>query len=223
MTSESIAPFSSIPDQRRAAETAPHPATEEARHDALQAVGTILALVEAGTLTVEDPHKTRTRLEQIQGEVLTLRSLLRHDLLGASRPVHGVVDAAAETVRLVGAATVGWTGTVGVFADTSARAAVTSGGLRRILCNVLRNAMRAAGPEGQIRVTVSQSGGKVQIEVEDDGPGFGTLPVRHGIGLRSVRRLVHHAGGWVEVGGPGRLGGASVHILLPAADREAAS
>ena len=81
---------------------------------------------------------------------------------------------------------------------------------------MLRNAIRAAGPEGQVRVTVSPSAGEVQIDVDDDGPGFGALPVQHGIGLRSVRRLVRHAGGRVETGGPSRLGGASVRIHLPA-------
>lgn len=95
--------------------------------------------------------------------------------------------------------------------------------LRRILCNVLRNAIRAAGPAGQVRVTVSPGAGEVQIEVEDDGPGFGALPVRNGIGLRSVRRLVQQAGGRLEAGGPSRLGGASVRIHLPAAGTGAAS
>jgi len=216
MTSEPIARTSFVPEQRRAAGAATDLAAQEAHHDALQAVGTILALVEAGNLTVHDPRVTCTRLAQIQGEVLSLRSLLHDSIIGEAPPSRGVVDVADETARLVGAATVGWTGTVGVVADTSVRAAVTSTELRRILCNVLRNAMRAAGPQGQVRVTVSPNGGKVQIEVEDDGAGFGTMPVQHGIGLRSVRRLVHRAGGWVESGGRGRLGGASVRIHLPA-------
>lgn len=201
---------------------------EEARHDALQSVGTILALLEAGNLTVTDPHVTTARLAQIQGEVLCLRSLLRDPVPGdplapADHPAPDGVDVAAETGRLVSAATVGWSGTVGVVADTSARTTVTSTGLRRILCNVLRNAIRAAGPAGQVRVTVSPGAGEVQIEVEDDGPGFGALPVHNGIGLRSVRRLVQQAGGRLEAGGPSRLGGAAVRIHLPAAGTGAAS
>jgi signal transduction histidine kinase len=216
VTTQLIAPpHFGLDDSLRALEAIPDPVAEEARHDALQSVGTILALLEAGNLTVDDPQETAARLAQIQGEVLCLRSLLR-DRGPADPSAAGGVDVANETGQLVGAATVGWSGTVGVVADTSARTTVSSTGLRRILCNVLRNAVRAAGPAGQVRVTVSAAGGEVQIEVEDDGPGFGALPVRNGIGLRSVRRLVQQAGGRLEAGGPSRLGGAFVRIHLPA-------
>ena len=219
MTTEPLPTF--IPDGGRgAAATTPTQVLEEARHDALQAVGTILALLEVGTLTADDPDATTTRLTQIQGEVLCLRTLLRDTFvrpaLREPDPELDGVEVAAETARLVNAVTVGWTGAVGVVADTSARTAVTTHELRRILCNLLRNAMRAAGPKGQVRVTVSSSAGEVQIDVEDDGPGFGALPVQHGIGLRSVRHVVQHAGGRVETGGPSRLGGATVRIHLPA-------
>jgi signal transduction histidine kinase len=217
-----------IHDSRRELEATRDLVAEEARHDALQSVGTILALLEAGNRTVDDPQVTTARLAQIEGEVLGLRSLLRNPVPGdplgtAAAPATSGVDVAAETGQLVSAATVGWTGTVGVVADTSARTTVSSTGLRRILGNVLRNAVRAAGPHGQVRVTVSPAGGEVQIEVEDDGPGFGALPVQNGVGLRSVRRLVQQAGGWLEAGGPSRLGGAAVRIHLPAAGTGAAS
>lgn len=229
MTAQQITPPSfRLDDSGRALEATRDLVAEEARHDALQSVGTILALLEAGNLTVDDPQVTTNRLAQIQGEVLSLRSLLRDPLpsdpqVPAGAPAPGGVDVATETGRLVGAATVGWSGTIGVVADTSARTAMTTTVLRRILCNVLRNAIRAAGPAGQVRVTVSPGAGEVQIEVEDDGPGFGALPVRNGIGLRSVRRLVQQAGGRLEAGGPSRLGGASVRIHLPAAGTGAAS
>jgi signal transduction histidine kinase len=229
MTAQSIAPPPyRLDDSLRALEATHDQVAEEALHDALQSVGTILALLEVGNLTVDDPNVTTARLAQIQGEVLCLRSLLRdpvpsEPLVHDSSPAPEGLDVAAETGRLVGAASVAWTGTVGVVADTSARTTVSSTGLRRILCNVLRNAFRAAGPTGQVRVTVSPSAGEVQIEVEDDGPGFGALPVQNGIGLRSVRRLVEQAGGRVDAGGPSRLGGASVRIHLPAVRTEVAS
>lgn len=229
MTAQPTAPPSTdLDDAPRPPENPYNQVAQEVQHDALQSVGTILALLEAGSLTVDDPRETTIRLAQIHGEVLCLRSLLRDTVPGdplrrAESPAPEGLDVAAETGRLVGTASVGWSGTVGVIADTSARTTVTSTGLRRILCNVLRNAFRAAGPAGQVRVTVSPSAGEVQIEVEDDGPGFGALPVQNGIGLRSVRRLVQQAGGRVDAGGPSRLGGASVRIHLPAVGTGAAS
>lgn len=197
------------------------PLTEEARHDALQAIGTLLALVEAGSLTVDDPKTTFTRLTQIEGELLSLRALVRELDGGPSMQAVHAVDVAAETCRLVTATTVGWSGSVGVVADTDARARVSAPELRRVLRNVIRNAMRAAGPQGQVRVTVSPGPDEVQIHVDDDGPGFGAIPVRNGIGLRSARRVVQRRGGRIEAERRGRLGGACVCIHLPAMGRAA--
>jgi signal transduction histidine kinase len=192
------------------------PFGEETRHDALQAVGTILSLIAAVSVTAEDPSGTRTRLGQLETEVVYLRSLLHDTLYGADPGGDAVVDVADETRRLVSTTQLGWPGSLEVVGAAAAQARVGSLELRRILVNVLRNAMRAAGPEGQVRVTVSPEPEEVRIEVEDDGPGFGVLPVQHGIGLRSVRRLVRSAGGWVEDPGRGSLGGATVRIHLPA-------
>lgn len=187
---------------------------EEVRHDAIQAVATVLALVAAGAQTVDDPTLTALRLRQIENQVRALRTFLG-DIVLDEAPT--AVDVAAETCELVTPASVGYAGTVGVVADTSARAEVTGPVLRRIVGNVVRNAMRAAGPDGHVQVSVTPGAQEVTIDVEDDGPGFGALPIVHGIGLRSVRRLVHHAGGRLDTASRGRLGGASVRIHLPSA------
>jgi signal transduction histidine kinase len=62
---------------------------------------------------------------------------------------------------------------------------------------------------------VATHAGSVLVAVEDDGPGFGHLPVVNGIGLRSSRRLVRSAGGRVDTA-VGTLGGALVRVTLPA-------
>lgn len=74
--------------------------------------------------------------------------------------------------------------------------------------------MRAAGRRGLVQVTVVSHSDGVVLEVEDDGPGFGALPVINGIGLRSSRRLVQRQGGRLDIG-TGRLGGALVRVTLP--------
>ena len=75
--------------------------------------------------------------------------------------------------------------------------------------------MRAAGDDGLIAVSVAVRAGWLVLDIEDDGPGFGALPVVHGIGLRSSRHLVRRQGGRVDVG-TSRLGGALVRVTLPA-------
>ena len=111
--------------------------------------------------------------------------------------------------------------------------------LRRIVENLTRNALEAAGPDGQVRVAAAAHGtdgpdgsapGRVRIEVEDDGPGMDEEELERafeafhttreegtGLGLAIVRRLVHDLDGELRVDSePGR--GTRFTVLLPRAD-----
>jgi signal transduction histidine kinase len=89
--------------------------------------------------------------------------------------------------------------------------------LRRILCNLVGNAVRAVG-DGRVEVRVGPSGKGlgVIIEVADSGPGF-----RHGPaglvsqGLSIVVELAAAVGGVIDIG-KSDLGGAGVTVTLPA-------
>ncbi|MGB3771219.1 MAG: HAMP domain-containing sensor histidine kinase [Rhodococcus sp. (in: high G+C Gram-positive bacteria)] len=107
--------------------------------------------------------------------------------------------------------------------------------LRRVLDNVIANAVRHA--EDDVRVTISSpSAGSesVSVTVEDDGPGI-PLDMREkvferfvrldrsrdratggsGLGLAIVRTLLTGVGGSVSVDSQSSLGGASVTMVLP--------
>lgn len=181
---------------------------------------TIEALLVAAGATVDDPQMTGRRLGQIQTEMQALRELVggHGDDAGAQ-----VVDVATTVHHLVDRLSVDYTGSVGVVARAAAPAQVARTALHRILGNLLHNAMRAAGADGCVLVTVVPGLREVSLLVEDDGPGLGALPVVHGVGLHSVRRLVHQVGGRLESIPRGPLGGASIRVNLPAAGREMAS
>jgi signal transduction histidine kinase len=105
--------------------------------------------------------------------------------------------------------------------------------LRRLLLNLLDNAVKF-GPAGQrVAVTVSAVGGDVVIAVSDQGPGVpraeremiwqafkrgsaATIAAGSGIGLSVIREIAHEHGGraWVE-DAPG--GGARFIVSLPVA------
>jgi len=85
--------------------------------------------------------------------------------------------------------------------------------LWRVLANLVDNAVRAAGPDGQVEVSIEQ-GRDTVIEVTDNGPGFGSGPHgTSGLGMTVVRQLLEAEGGRLEVGAaPG--GGTRVRVVF---------
>jgi signal transduction histidine kinase len=94
---------------------------------------------------------------------------------------------------------------------------------------LLGNVFRYTPQGAPLEVAVSRRDGYVAIRVEDGGPGIAdpdralrrgeTNHGSTGLGLDIVKRVAHAAGGAVDIA-RGRLGGASVVVLLP--DAEAA-
>jgi signal transduction histidine kinase len=71
--------------------------------------------------------------------------------------------------------------------------------LWRLVGNLVANAARAAGPQGQVELSVTQTP-EVVIEVIDDGPGFGYGPSGWAsLGLTTVSGLAQACGGQVDI------------------------
>jgi signal transduction histidine kinase len=109
------------------------------------------------------------------------------------------------------------------------RVALPRTALVRVVGNLLRNAVAAAGVGGTvvlkaIEVPTETAGprqsprgpGHVRIEVHDDGPGPGPDGFQRsgGLGLSVVRSLVLPAGGWLVLGRSPQ-GGACAAVTLP--------
>jgi signal transduction histidine kinase len=189
-----------------------HHSSNEIAHDARQSIATILTLVAAGQQEIQDSDLVLRRLDQVANQARSLAAML--DDTSASRERTFCVEARAETAAAMEALGAGYGGTLRLVSDGgTAWATFAPVALRRVLTNLIRNAMRAAGPDGVVQVSVARHPESVVIEVEDDGPGFGHLPVINGIGLRSARRLVSSAGGRIDTA-VGTLGGALVRITL---------
>ena len=86
--------------------------------------------------------------------------------------------------------------------------------LRRAVANVLANATRAAGPDGQVELTERPDGDAELIEITDDGPGPGRMARGHGLGLQIAWQMLAECGGQMEIE---RLaaGRTRVRMLLP--------
>lgn len=125
-----------------------------------------------------------------------------------------------------------------VEADAPAWTAGEPDGLRRVLANLVDNAVRHASSKVSIVVPATVDG-KVSVRVVDDGPGipaadrervfdrFARLDDARardgggaGLGLAIVRRLVRLHGGTVSLAGDGSRPGLTVVVSLPAAPPE---
>lgn len=86
--------------------------------------------------------------------------------------------------------------------------------LSRALGCLVDNAVRAAGPDGHVVVSVSDCGTSMHVTVQDDGPGLGRIRHRTSLGLTTVRAMVAACNGAFRLA-PGEGGGAVAEIALP--------
>jgi two-component system sensor histidine kinase KdpD len=111
--------------------------------------------------------------------------------------------------------------------------------LVQVVHNLVTNAIKYAGGDGPIEITIEHEANSVGITIADHGPGLGEDPdavfvlfhrARHtatraagtGIGLYVARELVHAMGGGIS--GVNRPeGGATFHFTLPLAETPAAA
>ena len=87
-----------------------------------------------------------------------------------------------------------------------------------MLNNAVQNAVRFA--RRQIRLSALTDDSGLVLQVEDDGPGFATLPPPHGTGLLVAERLAslhnrHERSGRLHLGNDSQLGGARFALHLP--------
>jgi putative PEP-CTERM system histidine kinase len=130
-------------------------------------------------------------------------------------------DAVAEVGRLRPATSLEYRG-------VPVRAFVDGEEIRKVLFNLLINAVDAIGPEGQIRVEVEQEGKRVCLRVTDDGCGMTndfmerqlfkpfrtTKKTGLGIGLYQCRQIVEAHGGTIEVASEQGKGSRFAVIML---------
>ena len=187
-------------------------------HDLRQPVAAISALVAAAETIPGIPDEVHRRLSQIREESRRISALIRQVQAGSLAPEP--LDAGALTIRLGESfeATAG--GKIQIVADADATIVADETGLRRAMANLLENALRAAGPTGNVLVTVQKRGSWVCFDVHDSGPGFGAGPKGSaGLGLQIVEWFASMHGGEVSIE-RSHLGGTLARLSLPAPGRQ---
>ncbi|NJC73829.1 HAMP domain-containing histidine kinase [Planosporangium thailandense] len=190
--------------------------------------------------TLDDDHaaqRIRHAISNLELEVDEIIRTARKPSLAATEPGEQTGCDASEVVRermRFWAAVAGDQGrrceAIGV--DTPAPVPVPRAELAAALDALLGNVFRYTPQGVPLEVAVSRRDGYVAIRVEDGGPGIAdpdralrrgeTNHGSTGLGLDIVKRVAYNANGAVNIA-RGRLGGASIVVLLADAERPAQS
>jgi signal transduction histidine kinase len=158
----------------------------------------------------------RQRMEIVTLEMVRIVELIADAMSpDAAMPPAGLADIreiASEAAQL---ASLVYDTSVVVEPGAPAVVPVSASLLRRVLRNLVDNAVRAAGPGGHVSVRIEQEQETV-LEITDTGPGFGDGPSgTAGLGLAVVRKLLLAAGGRLDIAG-GPRGGVRARVTFTA-------
>jgi signal transduction histidine kinase len=184
-------------------------------HDIIEPAATIRWLVRAAD--AEWGQDQKNRLGAIDVAAGQIAAICEHMLDRPQRCTGVHLDLLAADA--VSSAQVRYAGTIDIVSQP-VMALAGPGDIVRILCNLLTNACRAAGPAGRVRVRVDETGGQARVAIADSGNGLGhAVPGgRTGLGLDIIGALALKCGGSVHLG-VSDLGGLAVTVRLPAPGR----
>lgn len=192
-------------EARRGQDQAPAAAeiVRQFAHDLRQPVAAVLALAAAGTADPQAPEAVQWRLRKIADEAGWISKIV-DDLLTGTGTAHGgePVEISSLVRDVVASELLTYQGRILVHQhdiDEARYVMAVGTRLRRALANVLANATRAAGQDGQVEVTERPQGGTELIEIVDNGPGFGHLEHVHGMGLEIALRMLTECGGRMQI------------------------
>jgi signal transduction histidine kinase len=190
----------------------------ELHDETLQGLGALRVLI-ASALRRDEAESTRETMREavvrIEREIENLRAMITElrpaalDELGLRAAIESLLDRCSEQSGLAiqRELTVAGSGRGEPRLDPDLETAAY-----RLVQEALTNVVKHARAE-HVRVTVSESGGELQIEVQDDGQGFDPATVRRGFGLAGMRERVSLAGGSLNIA-PGE-GGTLLSARLP--------
>lgn len=219
--------------------------TADASHELRSPLTAMRGELELALRKERDASEYRAVLASTHEEVLRLTRIIEGLLILARsdagamqlrREPCDLADVAREAVVRAGGEPGSGPGRVEILAPEELPAVADPGLLGQAVENLVRNALRFAGPRGKVRLTLLEGPGEVRILVEDSGPGLPagcearvferfwrgdpSRTLAHGsegtgLGLAIVKVLTEAHGGRVTASNGGALGGARLVLVLP--------
>lgn len=159
--------------------------------------------------------EVRRHLEGILDQAQWLSDMVEGVIGGAADDLPSNVDVVELASRCVVRAQPTAPCRVAFLGTDRALAVAAPLALSRAVSCVLDNAVRAAGPDGQVTVDVTGADTEITIRVIYDGPGLAKVSTNNSLGLTITRALVAACGGAFELE-PGTESGMVAQIVLPA-------
>jgi signal transduction histidine kinase len=193
----------------------------ELHDETLQSLGALRLLLSAA-LRRGDPERheqtMRDAVEHIQREIDNLRAIITElrpaalDELGLRTAIEALIERHREVGALAITAELSLPGPAS--GETRLDPDLESSAYRLVqeaLSNIAKHAQAS-----NVRISMSESGGELLVELEDDGVGFDTGASSQGFGLAGMRERVELAGGSLNItSGPQ---GTVVSVQLPVRD-----
>jgi signal transduction histidine kinase len=193
----------------------------ELHDETLQSLGALRLLLSAA-LRRGDPERheqtMRDAVEHIQREIDNLRAIITElrpaalDELGLRTAIEALIERHREVGALAITAELSLPGPAS--GETRLDPDLESSAYRLVqeaLSNIAKHAQAS-----NVRISMSESGGELLVELEDDGVGFDTGASSQGFGLAGMRERVELAGGSLNItSGPQ---GTVVSVRLPVRD-----
>lgn len=196
---------------------APGQRIREVCHDMRQPVAGVLHLAAAALAVPGLPGAARSWLERIVSEAESLAELIEQSLGGDSADAPLPTDLGRLASDVVASEQLTYQGRLQVLKPPCpVLADVDRVDARRMMANLLSNAIRAAGPDGQVTLRIASDHGYGLLVVEDDGPGFARIPPGTGLGRSVIAECLIRCGGRVGYG-RSEAGGVKATVSLPLA------
>lgn len=213
--------------------------TADASHELRAPLAVIRAEADLALRKERAPADYQAAMQNIASEADRMEALIG-DLLSAARaerakPQRERVDLAAVVVNVserLAATLAAKHGALDVEAPQSAYVLADAGALERAILAVGHNAVQYVPEGGHVRMNLNRNGSWLEVDVEDDGPGFSDSALEHafdrfwrggtfghegsGLGLAIAKSIVEAYGGRISLSNRGDRG-ARVCIRLPAA------